>query len=553
MPTALDESGGSTRRSALNRFNPQRISFFGGNSSSSRNSPPSSPSPKLSAIKVMPATTPSVESSDASLSLTKPVTPKTPISISPRGATSSKRKAVASPMAKDAPTFTSPFTNLSPFTSPPIPAQPSFHSGRRGSAELRAVAANRMKAGVVAVETAPGKRRKSVVDLEEATEGVRTLSARRRSSLSPIQPLSGTRRRSSVSPVQGLPSTSRRRSSITPGHSLSTPARRPSQLHFAPMNNDLVENDSPRPEVPAVPEQIHTASGVPIRFPLAFPSPSPASPPVDSFELPTSPLFERRAAFSDEVLSPILSSSPPPSSRTFSSASPTPSSWTSRAPSSWRSSTFQPRSPHALPPLALSPVPAAEESPRSFESPSGVKMTWPPVFPSRPSRPTSMASIDFDCEAAAVGAASDLEEEQVEAVEIPILFRKPALPTLIRRFPPPTLSSASPFPPPFLSTREPSRESFSNFVFPSMPTLFNKTPTALPAWRRMSTASSYESAREGSESELVKTPSTFELPARSPLATGVSTYHGDVFAEAFSRAGRTSAQAEDEVEEIVQA
>ncbi|GAA6028166.1 hypothetical protein JCM8097_006893 [Rhodosporidiobolus ruineniae] len=470
MTAAMDRSAPTTKRSGLNRFNPKRLSFF--NISASSSPAPAAPVVKPSALPL-------------------------PVVSSPPGRRPSqgtKRKTAPSvhnsPVAVSTPAF---FTNPSPFTSPPLQSKPAFVGlERRFSSENRAIAANRAKA-IVAIETTPGKRRKSVVDLEEATEGMRTLSARRRSSLTPIQPLSS--------------------------------ARRPS---FVPVNSKLAE-DEPQP---VVVQEIRSPAGVPIKLPLPFPS---ARSPL--LEDPTSPIMERRAAFSDEPASPILSSPPPPQSfASFASAS---SPSTSTFPSSsYRSSrTFTPRSPHAGH-LAGDEDEGDDEERREkrghVRTPSGVLINWPPVFPGRPSRPTSMASIDAELEAEEEEYQDEEEEDEGAEVDDIPLFRQPTL-NFFRRAPPPTISSASPFPPPFLapSTRGVSRDSFSNFAFPSMPTLFAQTPPAIPpsAARRTSTSSSYKSC--GS----VQTPSTFELHGCTPLATGHSFFGGgeNPFSEAFGR------------------
>ncbi|GAA5975385.1 hypothetical protein JCM11641_004249 [Rhodosporidiobolus odoratus] len=87
----------------------------------------------------------------------------------------------------------SPSTNPSPFTSKPLTPRPPALS-RRLSSEIRAAVANEYKTAVAAMEVSPGKRRKSVLDVEDATEGMRHLAARRRSSLTPIQLSVATRR-----------------------------------------------------------------------------------------------------------------------------------------------------------------------------------------------------------------------------------------------------------------------------------------------------------------------------------------------------------------------
>ncbi|GAA5895954.1 hypothetical protein JCM6882_005570 [Rhodosporidiobolus microsporus] len=483
-----------SRRTGLNRFKPKRLSFFGNNSSSSRASTSSSSS------TVSPSPSPS-----PSPTVVPPPRTSRPIVIAPAQPRapppSMKRKTAPSPYVADAPVFTSPFTNLSPFTSPPLPPTPGFNPGRRLSSEARAIAANRVKSAILSVDTAPGKRRKSVVDLEEATEGVKNLSARRRSSLTPIQPLSA--------------------------------APRASLVQYTPANPDLLEN-SPRPSTSG---HIRAPSGVRIGFPLTFPSPVPGSP-----------LAERRAAFSDDVASPIISSPDPPA-RPFSYARPSSPTTSIATSGSVRSSTYTltPRSPHAMSPRDLAPE--LSEGPRGHRrTPSGVPISWPPVFPSRPSSMAfSTTSVDDEEKAEeddaeeelAAGSPSDDEEEDLaeEKEEIPISLR-PTPPSFIRRVPPPTLASASPFPPPFLSpsTRTASDDSFRNFSFPSMPTLFPRTPTALPpsTVRRISTCSSYES---GQGSDAIKTPSTLEWHAHTPLGTGQTIYEGNPFAEAFGQAG----------------
>ncbi|GAA6001415.1 hypothetical protein JCM10207_006655 [Rhodosporidiobolus poonsookiae] len=482
MQVHKDELESSTKRSALNRFNPKRISFFGGLSSPSR-----TPSPKSSPRIVPTGHLPSIKA-DGQV----------------RSPAPTKRKAASavpySPDPLAGPSFSSPFTNLSPFTSPPIPSTSQL-SGRRLSGEARAIAANRSKA-ILSLEVAPGKRRKSVVDLEEATDNLRnTTLGRRRSSLTPIQPLAAG-----------------------PRGSLS---------HFVPTHADVTEVQSP-----PLPSHRKTASGVRLTYPLPFPS-TPRSPPLNAV---TSPLLERRSAFADECCSPNLTSPAPPSCSSPRESSPRASTSSLYSVSTPTSRT--PRSPRAFIFRDLEDdVDCAPSWRGHSRTASGVRLSFPLAFPSRPSRPVSLvddgaASPTEDDEA---HDFSDEEDAAVEETEDAPVF------PFMRRCPPPKLSSASPFPPPFLSStsRTNARESFSNFVFPSMPTLFAKTPDALPGRsRRISNTSSYESGGHG---ETVKTPSTLELHAKTPLGTGFSLYGGDPFAEAFAQFAGSPTNAVEQV------
>ncbi|BGP16442.1 hypothetical protein JCM10213v2_004444 [Rhodosporidiobolus nylandii] len=412
------------RRSALKRFNPKRISFFK-QSSSSRTSVVSNPA--------LPAIQDAVPPGHRLSSGERKAPPPSPI---PNPAAPSLETIV----------FTLPFTNRGPSDSMPLPPPTNLSSLRRLSSEGRAIAANRAKTAVVAVETTPGKRRKSVVDLEEATEGVRTLSARRRSSLSPIQPVAG--------------------------------GRRPSCSHFTPCVPNLPESAA------GSPSPVMAPSGVEITFPLTFPS---VRSPV--LATPASPLSER-AAFTDEFATPTIPSPPPstPASPRSTPASPPPPTCRSSATS------LSARSPHAFFHLDLVP----EDQPSSRErghirTPSGVRVNFPLVFPSPARRASSVVKDVY----------SDLDEayNSDEAVED-------------------------------------AADSFTNFSFPRLPTLFPATPAPIPLVRRVSTSSSFHSPRSP---DAVATPSTFELQAGTPLCTGFSMGGNNPFAEAFGRAGAVAA------------
>ncbi|BGP40334.1 hypothetical protein JCM10449v2_004295 [Rhodotorula kratochvilovae] len=366
---------------------------------------------------------------------------------------------------------------------------------RRGSGEDRARAANRAKA-IVALETAPGKRRKSVVEFEEMTDGMRQAS------------------------VSG-----RRRSSLTPLNQLA-PAPRSSLAHFTPLDPTILDCGEPL----SPPMHVDSPSGVRITFPLTFPSPRAAFP-----QAPFSPPGERRAAFSDETFSPLLDYPQTPASAPFSPAPPSPTPSSAARSTSSRASFYslKPRSPRTsevrdFAPDELNPL-------ASFiRAPSGVDIRFPLVFPSRPSScrsrlsSASSAYADYDDAQSTLSDDSD-DPDDLASVVAEVLERSAATTRLVPSF-------ASPFPPPFLSpaTRTITSDSFSKLTFPSMPTLFPEAPT-IPA-RRTSTSSSYRSRDDGGYAgESVATPSTFGAH-RSPVGTGFTIMVHDIFAEAFAQA-----------------
>ncbi|GJN90703.1 hypothetical protein Rhopal_003717-T1 [Rhodotorula paludigena] len=165
-------------------------------------------------------------------------------------AVSTKREAeplsrqARAPLTLDIPIFRSPFTNPSPFSVPLPPKKvETVRRRRRGSGEERALAANRYKA-IVALETATGKRRKSIVDVEDMTEGLEKASV-----------------------------AERRRSALTPLNRRPTAASRAQLFRTPAPGDDLTDSDfaaSPPADSPG---------GVRLTFPLNFPSPSGVNMP----------------------------------------------------------------------------------------------------------------------------------------------------------------------------------------------------------------------------------------------------------------------------------
>jgi len=362
--------------------------------------------------------------------------------------------------------------------------------GRRLSSEDRARLANGARA-VVALETTPGKRRKSIVDLDEVTDNLQraSVAGRRRSSLTPLsQPSAGAR--SSFARFTPLDSTT------------------------APY--DAVSTSSTLPRA---------SSGLSAVFPLVFPS--PRSP------LPVSPVSDRRADFFDEATTPGAES--PGFARspsTFTSpASPYLASAAASIASSYRS--FEPRSPRTSEGPDFAPD-ELEPTLEFLRSPSGVSIRFPLVFPSRPTSVharSSQASTSSRASSVYDEASSRLDEAVVEhdeedvagdlaALVADVLERSEATTRSIPTF-------TSPFPPPFLSPskRTVTSDSFSKLTFPSMPTLFPDSVTIPSSGRRSSAASSYHG-------EHVSTPSTFG-PRRSATETGFTVKMHDIFAEAF--------------------
>lgn len=422
-------------------------------------------------------------------------------------AVSTKREAeplsrqARAPLTLDIPIFRSPFTNPSPF-SVPLPPQKvdTVRRRRRCSGEERALAANRYKA-IVALETATGKRRKSIVDVEDMTEGLEKASV-----------------------------AERRRSSLTPLNRRPTAASRAQLFRTPAHGDDLTDID-----VGALPPA-DSPGGVRLTFPLTFPSPN--------FPFPiavTSPLSERRAAFSDESFSPIWEypSTPASPSSPITPMSPAPSFGSACRSLSSRSSTYSlaPRSPR----VSIASDCTAETSlplKGTIRSPSGVNMPYPLVFPSRPTsiRSTnslaSLSSLDafHNCEDDGDDgeeslASDDEDDEDLTSVVAEVLERSAAATRVVPSF-------ASPFPPPFLSNsrRTYTADSFSKLTFPAMPTLFPDAVGSVPS-RRLSAASSYRGSTDHHDG--MATPSTVEL-RRSPLETGMTIVEGNVFAEAFA-------------------
>ncbi|GAA5941183.1 hypothetical protein JCM3775_006643 [Rhodotorula graminis] len=423
-------------------------------------------------------------------------------SVQPRAESSSLTKRAGERSAR-APTavrlieFTSPFGNaLDVDLATPATAHEERRAGlgRRLSSEDRARLANGARA-IVALATTPGKRRKSVVDLEAVTDGMQraSVAGRRRSSLTPLgQPSVGAR--SSFARLTPLDSTAASPDASTTASTL------------------------PR-----------LLSGLSATFPLVFPS--PRSP------LPVSPVSDRRTAFFDEVATPGTdSSSFPRSPSTFASpVSPYLASAAASIASSSSYRSFEPRSPRT----ADGPDFAPDELEPTLEflrSPSGVNIRFPLVFPSRPTSvhtrssaasTSSRASSAYD-EASTLNAPRTVEQDEDDgadglvALVADVLERSEATTRTIPSF-------TSPFPPPFLSPskRTVTADSFSKLTFPSMPTLFPDSVTipSSSARRRPSAASSYHG-------EHVSTPSTFG-PRRSATETGFTVKMHDIFAEAF--------------------
>ncbi|GAA5833604.1 hypothetical protein JCM9279_001575 [Rhodotorula babjevae] len=394
--------------------------------------------------------------------------------------------------------FTSPFgtaLDTKASTSAPTHEDRRGGMGRRLSSEDRARLANGARA-VVALETAPGKRRKSVVDLDEVTDNLQraSVAGRRRSSLTPLgQPTAGAR--SSFARLTPLDSTA---ASYDPASTSST--------------------------LP------HVSSGLSVAFPLVFPS--PRSP------LPVSPICDRRADFFDEVTTPGTDSpSFPRSPSTFASpASPYLASAAASIVSASSYRSFEPRSPRTSEGPDFAPD-ELEPTLEFLRSPSGVSIRLPLVFPSRPgsvharssqASTSSRASSVYNAASSRLNDAVDEDDEDVAgdlaALVADVLERSEATTRAIPTF-------TSPFPPPFLSPskRTVTSDSFSKLTFPSMPTLFPEPVTIPSTRRRPSAASSYDGGH-------VSTPSTFE-PRRSATETGFTVRMHDIFAEAFGACG----------------
>ncbi|GAA6047422.1 hypothetical protein JCM3770_001297 [Rhodotorula araucariae] len=415
----------------------------------------------------------------------------------------SKRPAPRAPLATKAPSpprfieFTSLFTNPSPFSAPlPLTRPSHLCVHRRASGEDRALAANRAKA-IVALETTPGKRRKSVVEFEEMEHDMRhaSVSDRRRSSLTPLNHLDAAPR--------------------------STLAR------FTPLDPSVLNDLEP----PASRTHVDSPSGVRITFPLTFPSPR-----TPFLHAPIPAAGQRRTAFSDETFSPPLagSHSPTSSPSLLAPCSPAPStaahSFTSRT--SFRS--LKPRSPRTSETRDFAPEVLNPPAP-FIRSPSGVDVRFPLIFPARSFSSRSQSSLasntsfDSDDAQSTLDDGDGTDDDDLASVVAEVLERSARTTRLAPSF-------ASPFPPPFLSpaTRTITSDSFSKLTFPSMPTLFPEAPT-IPA-RRSSSSSSYRSRDEGAYTgENVGTPSTFGAH-RSPVGTGFTVLVHDIFAEAFAQA-----------------
>ncbi|TNY24682.1 hypothetical protein DMC30DRAFT_2085 [Rhodotorula diobovata] len=388
--------------------------------------------------------------------------------------------------------FVSPFASVgskaAPTTSPTSEERLRPTCGRRLSSEERARLANGSRTAVVALETTPGKRRKSVVDLEEVTDGLQRASV-----------------------------TGRRRSSLTPLGQASAGPR--SSFAFTPLDDSLArpEYSSPRPS------RFDTSGTLPIDFEDPFPSPrSPVSASLTR---------ERPCAFFDEVLTPGLASPTAPSSSSIVS-SPSLPHLKSATASIWSQSSFrslEPRSPRTAEGPTFAPDELATE-PAFIRSPSGIQIRVPLVFPSRPtslrSRSSRLSSVDTRATSLVDDEDGDDKDETDELVAVvaKVLARSEAATRTIPSFP-------SPFPPAFLSPtrRTVTADSFSKLTFPSMPTLFPDSVTVPTERRRPSVASSYHG-------DHVSTPSTFG-PRRSVTETGFTLRMHDVFAEAFGAAG----------------
>ncbi|GAA6059028.1 hypothetical protein JCM10212_001253 [Sporobolomyces blumeae] len=381
------------------------------------------------------------------------------------------------------------FTNLNPFASLPYDVTDPGHSfvrARRESAELRAFAANQIR--FVTFEDGHGKRRKSVIEVE--WDPIDAGSNRRCS-------LKGERRRSSACQR-------RRQSSLTPIQTTLPPKQEPAPRMLSPVSPDL-------------------------------PS-SPFSPTLsDHFPVPA---VERRDAFCDESpVSPLLS---PISASGFSSVS---SPNQSPAPSfsstfSTTSARLHPRSPRTFSFSDVDPDETVSRSRRGstrIQSPSGVRIKYPLVFPSAALKRASVAVTQVDVagssgapiEATEREAPSKLVEEASgtgRTCETPLA--SPSIDARRAR-----LRLPSPFPPPLISM-PPAPASFHR----SADADFTCDPpcdsSGLGRLRQDSLASSYHSSPH---EHPVGTPNTLCF-ARTPLQTSTSNHMVNVFAESFGDA-----------------
>ncbi|GAA5895356.1 hypothetical protein JCM8208_005988 [Rhodotorula glutinis] len=428
------------------------------------------------------------------------VSPASSAAVQPRAESPSLTKragerSARTPTAVRLIEFTSPFDTEPNKKLSSSPEDRRAGMGRRLSSEDRARLANGARA-IVALETAPGKRRKSIVDLEEVTDSMQraSVAARRRSSLTPL----------------GQPSV----------------GARSSFARLTPLDSTTSSSAAPVTTTTTLPR---VSSGVSAAFPLVFSS--PRSP------LPVSPISDRRADFFDEAPTPGSDSSGfPRSPSTFASpASPFLASAAASIASSSSYRSLEPRSPRT----AEGPDFAPDEIEPTLEflrSPSGVNIRFPLVFPSRPTSlhaRSSQASTSSRTSSVYDDASSKLDDAVVEDDEedvtgdlatlvADVLERSEATTRTVPTF-------TSPFPPPFLSPskRTITADSFSKLTFPSMPTLFPDSVTipSSSTRRRPSAASSYHG-------EHVSTPSTFG-PRRSATETGFTVKMHDIFAEAF--------------------
>ncbi|GAA5880358.1 hypothetical protein JCM16303_003912 [Sporobolomyces ruberrimus] len=381
----------------------------------------------------------------------------------------SHKRAPVSPATEEV-TCTTPslFTNLNPFGTLPHDCEAASVQqppNRRHSAELRAAAANRFKHECTADRY--GKRRKSFAEVEVVvTDRVRSTR---------LSSIKAERRRSSAS--------RRRRSSALPRHSLSLQPG---------IRRSISPTDSPLP--------------------------SPTSPTISPSVF--SPVPDRRCAFSDEF--PLPSSPPPLSPEDPLSSSSAFSSQLSLATTGLSmTSRLRPRSPQQFTFFDdPSPTPRSTSQPDYLESPSGVRMRFPLVFPSAPPRcsnprssATTLAELDYD----------DLITPTEGAGEF---FSKSY----------PDQRSSSPPSSPALHGTEPSVT--SSRPFPMLQLDFATLLNSVDPARRFSTSSSYH---HPSPDHLVLTPSTIGF-FRTPHPTSRSCYGAtDVFADAFAGALETDA------------
>ena len=266
---------------------------------------------------------------------------------------------------------------------------------------------------------------------------------------------------------------------------------------------------TPRQSVSCTSQSLQAADNFIPQLPL------PESPKLSP--LPFSPIIaERRPAFSDEPISPISDSTfstlPSP---TFSTAFSTIST------SSNRTARLRPRSPQTA--SFTDPMSFHHESQRrpdaSIESPSGVRIRFPLIFPSRPPpspRPPQSFLFDHD-HVDETPTPSDDELTTPTAIDHDYFTDLP--PAL-----PPKLEVCSPFPPPLeshLSARPiPQPQLRLDLSFIGSPS----------AQRKFSNSSSY---RPSPPDQFVGTPGTIAL-FRTGTHTSTSTYASNVFSEAFA-------------------